>query len=809
MKLKFIPIILVLFLFLSIFVSAEIIDVNLIHMDGSSDVKEKIVYVPVESNSQTDAEFSVFALSEVLKVCSCAEFTDSIKIKNDGSSKNIYQLSSNLDYVNFEDSIFELMPGKSKEIDFVISAPCDVFDKTLKIYVKSSSGASGVIKKELILGTCQNLEVGLTAPTSEQLPCTPFDYELHVTNVGSFEENYSVSSNFEEFAAYPNTNYLVLEPGQEGVIPAKLKFDCSKYGDFVARFDVLAQHNGLATSVESENLITYDYDYDLFFGKDLVSEDLYSDYVCEDKVESINIIIDLDDSTENIINLELVDAPYFISLSNDSVLVEDDVMVQLNFDIVEGSNLGTYNFTLNTHSEYGNISSSYDLSIDVLDCYNIAFSLDNVESTFCTEDDKEFVLSINNNGIFDEYLAVYASPDFTELSESELSIKAGEELNLTLSIDAFEDFGTDNQFHDLSVLVKALHENADGETVIFSEQSESKSIELVSDYNCYLVDINKKKFAFRSETENSTTFVLTNEGLKGGLYDLYSYPDFFMKLNQSEVYLEPGQSAEIMIISDHTSENRLGDYLISVGLAIDGLAYEFPLIVKLQDKPFLERAYLYFKEYPCQFVSLLLILAAIALLIVALVIPRKGRLKAKKFTSLIVTLAIIMALALMVIYLLRGTPYDAETVNYDDVNDTYFVWDQDKPFAVDLDSLFVDPDADNLSLSIFMEPENISVAFDNEQMVLTPDTDWYGIEYINIIASDSQNATTVSPDITLVVVKKEQFSLRDFLVQACWHINWLLLLVSVFFVGVIGYKTLRFVPGPKKKAAKKAKRSRR
>lgn len=772
MKLKTIILLSILSLIiLSAFAAAEI-EVNLIDMGSNPSAKEKVVYIQAPSQN---GEFDMFYQSQVLKVCACSQFEDVIKIKNDQGNNNIYRLSTNLDYVQLSNTLFELAGGESKEVKVIINAPCKSFDKTLKIYVESTSGSKATFEKDLIVGKCQNLNVNLSSKKDEINPCETNDYTINVKNVGNFVENYSISSNQDVYMNYSDSSFI-LKSGEEKAVNAKFAPACSVYGNIPVVFDVVANKNDLSSTLTHVLTINKKYGFSVDTADQI--------NVCEEEVQPVEIYVKNLVNTPNSYKFELVGAPAFVKLRQNNISLDskEEKIVLLDLNLEEGANLGDYEFKVKAESEYGDSSVETNVKLSINDCYKPSISFINEPLDVCS-DSQVLTLKVKNDGLYEEDIALRVFPgDVASIRTSSVTLAPGQEVNV--SVD-FVPLDEDKKYNLLAEaeLSNGINESDNFDAIVSSQKT------------CHKVIVKPLSTGIRYDKENNVTLIIQNVGRKGGEYNLYTYPNFFMYLNQSSVYLEPGQSKQVTIISNHSSENRLGDYLLNVGVSMDDYVYEYPVIVDLQDKPIYEKAYIYFKDHPCQFVSVLILIAALILLLYAIFCEKKGRVWKRKFLIWVVILVIIAAASLWLVYYFKGPPAFSPTVDYSELNSTYYVWPQDKTFAIQIESFVLDPDSDNFTLALLNDNEYVSMGVDEKQIVFTPQDNWAGMTTIRVIATDSKGASTISPEIHLVVVESGEYSFARTFERLCPYENWILFLVCLVIIGWIFYQKVRIYPG--------------
>ncbi len=731
-----------------------------------------------------------------IRMCACSEYQEIFKLLNSGTQAESYELTPNLAFVKLFPSEFSLEAGEVKEILLTVDAPCRNIDKTLEVKVFNSEGFQGELKKDLKIGTCQNLEISLAAEKSTFKPCEVMEHELYITNAGPFTEDYKVTSSL---GMEPLT--VTLDPGQEEMLELQSSFSCGIYGEESISFFVEALNNDLVAEATHELLIEEDYGFSMILEEDKS--------VCEEYPESLLVTLEKEGSTPNKYHLELSGEPDFVNLSAETVEIgadEDSEDVEITFDIDEGKHTGTYDFMLEARSEYGEVVKTRNVTLTVEDCHDMEFKILGLEKEFCAEE-QEFQLEITNHGTVEETLDVMLLSDTIRISTDELNLEPGEEVLVDASI-APEDLSTDAEVR--------FNLTYSGYTDTLAQEFQVYSL-----WDCYEVSVSKTRQSFRYHKPGSFEVVLKHKGHKGGIYDVSLEVDPLISFTQIEdensthdgVELYPGEVKRFYVESDHSE----ADFMAYEGyLAVDfgGLEYGEPVKIVVKDKSLCQKAYEYFKDNPCHFISLVLILLIIAAVLIAIFAKkRRTKLNRKAFGILLAGLALILIVLAGILLYTRGMPYLNEPIDYTNESSTHYIWAEDDNLVLSIEDVVQDPDAqDNITVQLFESNDNINLSFEDGDLIFTPKADWYGVEEVFILARDDKGAFAVSPEITLEVVEREEYNLIGVYQKLCIYFNWLLLLILFVFVSLIAYKRFRKKvkkPVRKNKTGKKAGKSRK
>ena len=717
----------------------------------------------------SNADFGTYSEKPSINVCRCSQADDIIKIKNTGEQLTKYTLISNLDFVTLTPSEFQLEAGDIKNVKIEINAPCKNSKKNLIINIQSDKEDNDDIVKQLTIGQCQNLQTRLYTKTNEVNPCTQVNYELLIKNTGSFNENYSIISNHDSINL--SENKIGLNPNQEKIVNALTGFSCGVYGETPIVFKVLAENNALQTTLKHNLNIRATYNYSIKLKED--------NALCEEEIEPISFILENDVKTPNTYYLELVNQPSFIELSQETITLEskEEKDINITLDVEEGRNIGYYQFFIKSRTKDGDISKKNNVSLNISDCYKPIINILDSQQKICAEE-KWLNVNVKNKGLDEERISLKTNNEFVSFEKDYIILNSEEEKNMTLI------FKPEDKNFDYEIIIRGVLDNN-----ISSEDSVNMNV--LSQWSCSEVITDKTEYSVRRDTENNAEIKISNIGLEDGNYKLSIKPEFWIKLNQTEIELYSGETKSIMLILEYTNETEFGEYPLTLTLIQDDLVYEKQLVVLLKDKPVHIRLGIYFSDKPCQLITVILAIAIIVLLVSSLAFRKKGRLKEKQFKKLNRLIILATIIVTILLYHYQGVPLLNDSIDYSKANQTHFIWIQDNNYEIPISSIVEDPDADQLELSL-LDQEFVNLSVENQKIVLTPKQGWFGNTSIIIVAVDSKGASTDSPKIYLEVIKKNSKTIFETYVKFCWYVNWFFLLIILFLIKIIAFKKMRF-----------------
>lgn len=731
-----------------------------------------LLLILIVLSSFASARFGYYTEDSLLRVCQCSTLNDSLQVKNTDTQSAIYDLSANLDFVEFSPDTFELAPGDIQEVNILGDVPCESFRKDLEIDIENNLGDEATLTKEFVSDQCQNLQAWLYTETNQILPCETTEYTITVDNIGNFDETYTVSSEYDEYINYAN-NSQTLAQGERGVITADLQLDCGISGNQAIPFVVKAENNNLQTTVGHVLQVQADYGYEL--------EAETQNNVCEEEAESIPITIENTAETQNNYDLMLLGAPSFASLNQTTISLEggEQRTVNLQLNVEEGKKLGYYEFMLKTTSEYGSVEKEQNMSLNISDCYELDVKIQPYKEEFCSGE-KAIPVTVYNQGLKTEIISLYAYPEFVSFDQNTITLNPGKSQNVSMILDPEDK----DSYYELSVRAELGNR-------VFTE--DRAKVKVYSQQSCHKVKPTDNHFSFRRDTQHEEQLKIKNKGLKGGIYDLAIEPGFWITLNQSTVALGPGETKTVTLLSEHTSETAFGEYKANLTIELDGLNYNTPITIQLKDKPWYVKAYNYGLQHPCHAASAILLIILLAALVFTIFLSRRsGRLQLGKFLGTTAVLLVLIVLLGAIIWAFKGTPQLNEPIDYSKESSTYYIWAEDTTLEKELSEIVQDPDVeDKINLSVDEQPDNINVDIGEEFIKFEPDADWYGVTTIVFAATDTEGASATSPEITLEVVERHDYSLWTAYLKLCWYFNWILLLIIFILLGIIGFKKLR------------------
>jgi flagellar basal body-associated protein FliL len=174
------------------------------------------------------------------------------------------------------------------------------------------------------------------------------------------------------------------------------------------------------------------------------------------------------------------------------------------------------------------------------------------------------------------------------------------------------------------------------------------------------------------------------------------------------------------------------------------------------------------------------------------IVGKKIKQKKEKFWSiynviLLLIIIIILFLVFVIVYYSyfyeKAESQDDEELFFYQENSTNYIWNKNTNKIIDLSEYIIDPNKDELKLSLAEEIENLTVEFDGLKIKITPDKNWYGERNLKLFAENNHGLKTYNDDINLIVLNKEKWysfaNIKSFLSNYLVYVLFLFLIVAI------------------------------
>jgi len=430
-----------------------------------------------------------------------------------------------------------------------ISPPSDALPGPYNLNVKISDNAeTQSIDHKINILDCHQSALSVDADKSS-CTCEEAVFLLKLKNNGDYLESYDLS------AEGPAKNYVTLDestvilgPQEEKIVKAYSKAPCDVYGKYELTFKSKASTSLSIATVKAGWDIKPCYDYSIS-----TPADYYS--ACDHSSLTIPLSIKNSGTADNNYNLK-IDAPSWINLEKNTAAVSQSGTTAVNI-FANTPYLTEGNFTIKTEvsSVTGNVKQTLDTKINVRKCYNVLADIDKETDRLCNAVSNKYEVRIKNLGEFSNTfdLTVSGAP-WAELSESSITLNAGEEKILTL--DIHPPYDADAKTYKITVQAK--------DPVSQASYSDSIDINVATTEQCYQPAINVKQESLEIMKDNAATdlIIIENKGTDNATYivDLSGTASKFSEINPGIVTILPGKAEIIYLYIAPTLLTNAGDY---------------------------------------------------------------------------------------------------------------------------------------------------------------------------------------------------------------------------------------------------------
>ena len=548
--------------------------------------KTKVIYaaifvilliISIKAGFALKEDFNAYAPSKTLYVCACSDAENLITLENTGDVASVYgitQSGSALNYSAINPTTFSLKPGESKEVHNFIGAPCGIegsFDLTTT--VDTAFGSAKEIVQAVDIRQCVNVDVIQTEKPTEVCPCSPVRYDFVVKNTGDFAETYNISvTPFPEYVTV-SENLLVLGPGQSKEIYVFVATPCGIYGDMDFSLVVGAQRSNVKAELPFNLKINACYDYSVS------SADVMN--VCKDIRNVAPVIITNNADVANTYFLSTDAAWSFFDAGVITLLKKQAANINLTL-YPSAVPEGTYNLTLRSVSERGEMIVDKSVSTIVENCYSLAISVDTVPDLASCEEYTLLGHALNDGSRESIYTFSLFGEPWASLGTAFSSVKSGESRDIPILLKA--------PCNETGLYGFALTANVTN----FPEKvmQQKFDVNVVAIEEAYAVEINSAEEKIETNYDgNVIQFDVSSIGIRGGRYDIFlNTTEGWISIDRTAIDIAPGETATINLVLSPTNETMQGKYDVSITAIPEGqnVGYERSFSVKLRDKTPLE-----------------------------------------------------------------------------------------------------------------------------------------------------------------------------------------------------------------------------
>ncbi len=466
---------------------------------------------------------------------------------NDKSSHEVYVVKAspeNTDWIDVDIGQEEklLSPGKCDEDIFVFLTPKRHAPAGHhEIFLETEGGELGfeVIDFTVLQGHSLNLRVEPKEFAASQ--CEEKSFDVMVENTGRWDEKVEVGvegipSGWFEL----DSSSFTLGKGKTRGQELSVRIPCDE--EITSREITVKASIPLAGVSEEENV------YFNVFNDQVIGISVDESFqACEDETTKKRVAIENTGRLSDEIELR-VEGPDWVKLSRESLALSPGEKETIGL-ILEANSAEKKNYSAAIVVESVKFGTSYkkELSIDLVDCYDVKVGETDFPSDSCLEASPEFTARIRNDGTQGIELKLSLAGIEGRLSDEKLTVPGNSYKDISFSLDLQ---GLEEGVHKFSLLLDA------------EQLSAEKRLELEL-FDCFDVGIEMNDFELCKGISTEDKFRVTNHGTQAQEFSLAAVPEW-VELSAATVFLEAGEAKEMRLLARTPSKTTQGSYTITV-----------------------------------------------------------------------------------------------------------------------------------------------------------------------------------------------------------------------------------------------------
>lgn len=509
-----------------------------------------------------EAGFTFYSGSGVDDVCprSTGLFTD--VIENTGDTPLQFSVSSSGSASVFSTTVptgFTLLPGKIKNI-YTYVTPMSSIDTGNYILLLNANadGVSQEIRHDILVRDCYAYSFVSIESEKAVCPCESDKFTFEIKNEGEYSEAYflEVEGSYASSVVL-SQNTLSLSPGESKEIFAYVKSDCDDQGSH--EFSVVVKPSK-GKSIKSQTvdfIVDTCYNFGVSTSTDLIN-------MCDHMKETISVTIDNKGTTSNVYELK-VDGPLWAVLSNNKVEVAPGESKTVNLEFVPDYGVeGSYQVTFNAIPEKGTVKAVNTFNVNVKKCHDVSVTIEKDSDKICNSLDNNYAVIVRNQGEFSkEFFVSVEGPSWAALDSGSVTLSAGEEKQLTLTVSPSYDVPAGDYTIKVNVAAKDSDKIASSDSLI---------VETVTKKVCYgaSLKIDDSSVSVYYDSSATVPVVVENKGADRAGYtlDVTGTASNFVYLNPSVIEVDPGQSEIVYLYIAPSTRISNGDYSATISVRL-------------------------------------------------------------------------------------------------------------------------------------------------------------------------------------------------------------------------------------------------
>ncbi|MEA3229930.1 MAG: hypothetical protein U9P44_03370, partial [archaeon] len=220
----------------------------------------------------------------------------------------------------------------------------------------------------------------------------------------------------------------------------------------------------------------------------------------------------------------------------------------------ENLEIGEFEYSVTIKSEKA-VDKAYG-KITVEQCYEVDISTDRKTADICPGSTTSFEIEVKNTGKKEDTYTIEANEG--HLSETSISLNSGDSKKILLLIETSRE-----DAHDKNILINIRSDK--------TEKTEELTAYIKNFIECYGVSVASDTDSIFAEELKGYLYTLTvkNDGEFDAEYTAILEGPKWISINPKELFLEPGESAEIFVYASPEYNTAKGTYNINVKIKSD------------------------------------------------------------------------------------------------------------------------------------------------------------------------------------------------------------------------------------------------
>ncbi|MAF34289.1 hypothetical protein CMO91_00415 [Candidatus Woesearchaeota archaeon] len=181
-----------------------------------------------------------------VSLLACSTQQKTILVTNSGQITSNYRvIHQGPSWSSISPAGFILPSGASQTLTHTFSVPCNAPTDQISTTVTTVLGNTQTLNQRLLIAVPQNVRLTPQVTQSFTTPCDPANYTLHVQNIGSFPDTFTLSAE-SNIPLSSSAAQITLQPGQATYVPVVVvPTSCTRAGRYTVNAVAKAANTGI------------------------------------------------------------------------------------------------------------------------------------------------------------------------------------------------------------------------------------------------------------------------------------------------------------------------------------------------------------------------------------------------------------------------------------------------------------------------------------------------------------------------------------------------------------------------------------